>query len=409
LALVAGAILMVACDRLLSVTSPSLVLSGGLLVPGNAGLLENGAAADFECAFAMYTVASGLVGNELEVSTTLISTKEYGSRTFNPASSDYANVTCDANGVVGVYIPLSTARWMGDTVASLLTGWTDAQVPNRQDLLARSAAYSGYSLVLLGEAMCGAAINLGPELTPTQLFDTAEQRFTTAITAAQAAGPGSVDALNLALVGRARARMRVGDQANALADAQLVPANFVFNATYNGTPTRRNNWVWQMNVNDGYVTINPAYQHVSFNSVPDPRVPVDSTGQPASDGISLLWTQTKYPTISSSIPIATGQEAQLIIAEIQGGQTAVNIINALHAAVGLPPFASSDPTAIQNQILYERQAQFFLDSHALGDLRQYNIPLTPPPGAPFLNGGTYGSQTCFPLPQNESNNNPNIH
>ena len=118
-------------------------LAGGLLTPANAALLENGAAGDFECAFGMYTVAGGLVGNELEVGTTLIVTKEYGARTFNPVSSDYANITCDANGEVGVYIPLSTARWMGDTVAGLLTAWTDAQVPNRQDLLARSAAYSG--------------------------------------------------------------------------------------------------------------------------------------------------------------------------------------------------------------------------------------------------------------------------
>ncbi len=84
------------------------------------------------------------------------------------------------------------------------------------------------------------------------------------------------------------------------------------------------------------------------------------------------------------------------------------MIHTLHSAVGLPPFASTDPVAIQNQILYEREAQFFLDSHALGDLRQFNIPLFPAPGSPFKDGGTYGSQTCFPLPQNESTNNPNI-
>ncbi len=250
----------------------------------------------------MYTVAGGLVGNELEVGTTLIVTKEYGARTFNPVSSDYANITCDANGEVGVYIPLSTARWMGDTVAGLLTAWTDAQVPNRQDLLARSAAYSGYSLVLLGEGMCSAAINLGPALTPTQLFDTAQQRFTTAIAAATALGAASSDVLNLALVGRARARMRVGDWVNAEADAKRVPTNFTFNATYNSAPVRRNNWVWQMNVNQAVVTINPIREHVAFMGVPDPRVTVDSTGSPASDGVTQLWTQTKYPTIDAPYP-----------------------------------------------------------------------------------------------------------
>jgi hypothetical protein len=404
----AGVVLVIGCDRLLSVTSPSLILADGLEVPGNAGLLESGAAADFECAFAMYTVAGGLVGNELQVSTTLISTKEYDARTFNPTSSDYAIQSCDANGTVGVYIPLSTARWMADEVSTNLQKWTDAEVPNRQDLLARSAAYSGYSLVLLGEAMCDAAINVGPKLTPAQLFDTATARFGIAIAAAKVAGSGTTDALNLAYVGRARAEMRLGLKAQAEADAKLVPADFVFNATFNGTPPRRNNWVWQMNNNFAYVTIDPSYEHLTFGGVPDPRVAVDSTGGPASDGVTLLWTQTKYPAIDSPMPIATGAEAQLIIAEVEGGQTAVTIINQLHAAVGLPPFASTDPTAIQNQILYERKTQLFLDSHNLGDIRQYNIPLTPAPGTAFKDGGTYGSQTCFPLPANETDNNPNI-
>ncbi len=43
--------------------------------------------------------------------------------------------------------------------------WTDAEVPNRSKLIGQASAYAGYSLVLLGEGMCSAAINVGPELT----------------------------------------------------------------------------------------------------------------------------------------------------------------------------------------------------------------------------------------------------
>ena len=49
-------------------------------------------------------------------------------------------------------------------------------------------AYAGYSLVLLGEGMCSAALNLGPEVEPPALFAEAKARFDKAVTAATAAG-----------------------------------------------------------------------------------------------------------------------------------------------------------------------------------------------------------------------------
>ena len=51
-------------------------------------------------------------------------------------------------------------------------------------------------------------------------------------------------------------------------------------------------------------------------------------------------------------------------------------------------------------------------------MNRYLIPRLPADGAPFPNGGTYGTQACpgatagypfgFPLPDVERNNNPNI-
>ena len=61
-----------------------------------------------------------------------------------------------------------------------------------------------------------------------------------------------------------------------------------------------------------------------------------------------------------------------------------------------------------DQIIYERRAELFLESHHLGDLRRYGFPLIPPPGATYTLGGVYGTQTCFPLPDVERDNNPNI-
>jgi hypothetical protein len=402
------AVLVGACDRLVSVDAPSRVVATTLDDPSNAQLLMSGVAADFECAFGQYIVAQGLVGNELEIATGLIVMKEYDRRDFKPFGSSYAINTCDTQFDVGVYKTLSTARWDADHLDSLLQKWTDAQVPNRTSMLAQSAVYGGYSLVLLGESMCSAAIDLGPELTPAQLFQAAEARFTTAITAARTAN--NTVALNAALVGRARALAREGKFTAAAADASLVPSGFVFNATFSNDSPRRQNGVWTRNYRDQNFTIDPSYRNLSFAGVADPRVSLINTGKlAAGDGRTPLWEETKYAAIDSPIPIATWREALLIVAEASGGQTAVNIINQLHARVGLPPFASTDPVAIEAQILYERKAELFLESQGLGDIRQYAIPLTPTPGTVFKDGsGTYAAQTCFPLPDIERLNNPNI-
>jgi hypothetical protein len=397
------------CGSLIDVDAPSRVRSEAAAQPANAVLLVNSAGADLECALAHYIVATGLVGNELEIGSTLIVMKEYDKRDFNPRSSSYTSLTCSGGGEgnVGLYKPLSTARFQGDNTLSLLEGWTDAEVANRQRLLATAANYAGYSLLLLGESMCSAAIDVGPELAPAQLFDEAEDRFTRGLAAAQAAGDANL--VNWARVGRARARLRGGDKAGAGADAAGVPIDFVKEATYSSDSPRRENLVWVNNQRSRTYTVDPSYRGLTFGGMADPRVDVTQGPGTASDGVTPLWIANKYPSATTPIPLATGVEAKLIAAEAAGGQTAVGIINELHDRAGLPHFASNDPVAIQNQIIEERRREFFLDGHHIGDLRQYNIPLTPAPGVPFKDGGgVYQNQRCFPLPDVERLNNPNI-
>ena len=405
---VASALLLVGCDKLVDVSAPSRVLASKLEDPSQAELLANSVGADFECAFSHYVVGQGLVGNELEISTGLIVLKEYDRRDFKTFGSSYSTVLCDNPTDVGVYKPLSIARWNGDHLLGLLDKWTDAQVANRQLKIATTAMYTGFSLVLLAESMCSAAIDVGPEMTPTQLFTQAEERFTRSIAAATAAGNTTI--LNAARVGRARALLRQGKKAPAAADAKLVPDGFVFNATYSSDSPRRENGIWSRNQRSQVFTVDPSYRGMSFGGVADPRVALtDQNRFAAGDGRTPLWTANKYPSATSPIPLATWREARLIVAEAEGGASAVNQINALHTAAGLPPFNSTDPAEIASQILYERKAELFLESHHLGDIRQYSIALTPAPGAVFKDGsGSYTNQTCFPLPDVERLNNPNL-
>jgi hypothetical protein len=141
---------------------------------------------------------------------------------------------------------------------------------------------------------------------------------------------------------------------------------------------------------------------------------VTDTGQRGNDNFTILRLQTKYANLGAAAPIARSVEARLIVAEanaFSGNLTgAVNIINELHTAAGIPAYNATGQTAaqVQAQVLEERRRELFLESHRLGDMRRLNLPLIPAIGAAYPRGGTYSDQRCFPLPAVERNNNPNI-
>jgi hypothetical protein len=119
--------------------------------------------------------------------------------------------------------------------------------------------------------------------------------------------------------------------------------------------------------------------------------------------------QTLYTSWASSIPIARWEEAQLIIAEVAGGTTAVNIINNLRTRRSLPAtYAGGTAAEIKAQVVAERQRELFLDGHRIGDLRRYNLAFFPAVGLVYAKGGIYGDVKCFPIPTVEIQANPNI-
>jgi hypothetical protein len=110
-------------------------------------------------------------------------------------------------------------------------------VANRTLLKATVKAYGAYALLALGEGFCEMAIDGGPLMTPKQVLELAETRFTEAIQLATAAN--NQDILNMALGGRARVRLDLGNYAGAIADARLIPPTYVKNATRDESDTRR--------------------------------------------------------------------------------------------------------------------------------------------------------------------------
>ena len=406
---------LAACSDITSLKqdAPSRIKAEDLETPENAALLVASAVGDFECALGDYIVAQGAVGDELANANLANRIWDFDRRTILPTNTVYSTESCD-DGDPTVYTTLSTARYDGDNALRLLDGWTDEEVPGRVGLIATAAAYAGYSLVLLGEGMCSAALDVGPELTPAQILTEAEARFTSAIEAATEAGDDQT--LDLALLGRARARLDLGNKAGAGADAALIPEGFVVEATYSGAKTQRENLVFTSLYRELLYTVDVPFRDVTLGGVPDPRVSVVDAGTTGADPTIEIFQALKYPAIESPIPVARWEEAQLILAEadVAAGDVggAVSIINTLHANAGIPAYGGGTPEEVMSQIIEERRRELFLEGQRLGDIIRYDQPLFPPPGTPFPVGGTatgvYGTQVCFPLPAVERNNNPNI-
>ena len=125
-----------------------------------------------------------------------------------------------------------------------------------------------------------------------------------------------------------------------------------------------------MNFQERSISIEDDFRDLTFGGQPDLRTASVLSSEPGQDGQSPRWTQSKYPSQDTPIPIARYEEAQLIIAEVQLGQNAVDIINTLHAAAGLPDFVPNDvndDVEILGHVIEERRREFFLESHHLYD------------------------------------------
>ncbi len=416
-ALLAAAAFVVACDtgRLLDVKAPNSVTATVFDNPANAALMVNSAIGDFECAFGGWVLATGIASDELQDATLTAANWQMDRRDDGFTSGSYGTAGCTSS--QAVYTPMSTARWEADQAVTKLGGWSDAQVANRIALLVQANVYAGFAYATLGMSMCQAAFDLGPLVDQKGMFALAEKRFTDAITAATGVTALS-SYLNAAYVGRARVRLYQHNLTGAAADAQVVPKGFVFNAAMDAGNSRRYSHVYQAIVQSTNTTVEVAARGLKTEQGDtDPRSTVVQVSGKASDGVSDKFVPTKYNAASLAAgqaipqPIARYDEAQLILAEAQGGASAVTIVNTLRAATtpALKPYAgATDATSITNLLIGERQRALFVEGFRMFDVERFNLALVPAPGTAYRFGGVYGNTVCMPLPDRERDNNPNI-
>ena len=388
----AAALTLSGCKNLLDVELPGSTTADALNDPSFATLLTTSVQGEFEIAFDNYVISAAYLGGEIIGAFVQAGGAEWLQRNVTPASSDY---------VRAAYAPVSTSRALADDVIDRLNGWTDAEVEGRAALLATANLYAGFNYIIFGDGWCSAAFDLGPEVFPAGMFDLAKQRLTAAVSSSDS------DIRNAANVGLAHAELSLGNTAAARAAAEQVPPGFEYMVSRSEATGDRENDIADRNLSKS-ISIDPNYWVTEWMGVADPRVDLTDTGGKATDGVSDLWIQNKYPTLSSPIRLASYTEARLIIAEVAGGQTAVDIINELHDAAGIPSFAGGSDAEIRDHVIEERRRELFLEGKRFGDLRRYGGFDEWTKGTHPFTPITYGGNECMPLPNVERFNNPSL-
>jgi hypothetical protein len=239
--------------------------------------------------------------------------------------------------------------------------------------------------------------------------------------------------LNFARVGLARAELNRNNLPAAAAAAAQVPAAFEFRVFHSANSARENNPFFnaasQASVST-WIALEPKWKRLG-----DPRIPTPTNPETVMDGArtdtvgtvsgafvpnatesfsgwNASVTGVEF-TMATTMRLASGLEAQYIVAEAAGPVAAtLTFVNA-RRAVGLQLPVTLTGDALMAELRNQRARDFFMDGHRLGDLRRYlrfrqvdEFSKGPYPGSTA--GEQYGTATCFPISQGERSANPNL-
>ena len=400
-----------ACNSLLTVDNPGRVPEESLDDAALMPILEAAAIQQFQCGVNVFAATGAMLSGELLSANGFVNNHPWEWRGAAEIRNEPGSCnTTRASTFMGFYTPLQQARYQLDDTFTRLEQFTDAQVPNRVRFLTEMRAYAGYAYLLLGEGMCEMTIDNGPKMTKAEVWAIAEQRFTDAIARAGTSTDTAIVSLkNMALVGRARARLDLGNLTGAAADAALVPTGFVRNATFSEGSQPRENRFYNLAFRNNYLSVGEDYRGLTVGAQADPRVKVINANRVGNDNVTPMWRPEKYGTNGAvSQPIASWNEAQLILAEAVGGQAGIDALNRVRAANGVTTplvYAGGD---ITNIVLEERRRQLFLEGQRYVDMLRKGLPFPTGINGANRKGQVFGPVTCVPLPNVETQNNPNF-
>lgn len=401
-----------ACEGLLDVEDPANLTADDFEEAIPVDMVSSGIRGEFQNMFDYYVLYTGMLADEFVLAGTFPYRQEFDDR-----------MVFDNNaGLLGdVYNPLSRARFMADTGVVLLENAIGSGVAGITDEELREAAaeaklYGGYNRMLLAESFCASAIAGGPALDSDARMEDALSVFTAAETQAQAAG--RADILAAARLGQARANLWLRNFSAASAAAAQVPADFAYYSYYSNNSIAQKSKVvrftWAINevirwtVGDGTLAGNNFEKWPYFDEWVSLGLLASEPTLQSFNPVVPVAQQKKYSSADAPIAIASGAEAELIVAEVRLRSAdlagAATIVNRLRADNwGLAPIAFSGVLVDDLEVMArERSRELWLTGERLPTLRRYlvdGLDLFPE---------KLGTDTCLPIPLQEKAANDNI-
>ncbi len=441
------------CNDLLEVDLPAQLTNEVLADPVGAGIQLNTVIGNFEEAYNGYLweIFGREGGGEIRLASagTTNAAFRYGH------SADWFNqISRSRNFAVSLHEKLDKE-------------WTVKDVPLRSQYLAITSLYAGAVTSWMGSTLCEVSLDAGPLLTIDKTYAEAETLLTRAIAEIGSAGGDfampfgiSTSAMTMAYGLRAQLRWMKGDNAGALADAVKVPQGFNAWVTREATPARRNLafyngnflrylelydpidwWIGPANPANNQLWPKPipftGYPNLGIlpdgRAVRDDGLPIRTAGnyRTAIESTAVADTRVKtelkqvqakgalgyvpmrYTSEADDFPLVNWKEMWLIRAELEGGQAAIDKVNVLRTADGLPKVTYADPanaTQIKYMIIEERRRALYLEGRFFftmlknPDLLWFPRASGAAPGyGQQLNGGVR-----FVMPDNEFDLNKNL-
>lgn len=390
-----------ACSDFLTVKNPSVIDAGSVNPVDDAVTLALSGQQSYSSALGWLIMYGSWFTGEAQVSETFPTRNEYGLRAVLNTNTSHSG---------DVWFPLSQAAAGNHLILGL-----ELPTPESNINYVRAHTWLGYAFTLMAEQFCQGVVYGGPLLSTNDMLDSAIANFGAAITKGTANGStAAVQLANVARVGRARANLQRGNKSAAATDAASVPAGFTFSFTHLDDPTNRtrlSNRMWQFTFDRGSISVAPAFR-ITDNRIAY-KIPGQHTLVAQDPNSGAFVIQQKYPSYASPVRVASKLEADYIAAEAGTTADQITLINARRAAGGQAAYAgATDAASVLTELMTQKSLDFYLEGQRFGDWRRNPTSVTnvPVAGATYFKPGfpAIGSQTCYPLPLSETDNNPNI-
>lgn len=425
-----AAIASCSIDKVLDVNNPAELNEELLDNASLVNVLVNGVIGDFNVAYTNPFIWPGGLFTDLQIT---------GINWEQTARLNERVVRFDEGDADAIFSGLSRARQQADSISGRLRLLIEN--PSTDARLATTLIYAGFSSILLGDAMCEAVVDVESSLiSPAEMYQRAVTRLDEGLAIATASG--DVDLANLARVGLTRAHLNLGNNAQVLSIAPMVPANFMYWAQYDDGDTRTYNELEARIAGSNHALgMHPKFLAGGDNEdlfgtqdleaqLTDPRIQHLPRWRLGHNRLTKLYTPKQGLMFSdyngetyadggsppdyargTDVAFASGLDALHNMYEAMGPTPETLAFVNERRAVGNQAPVDLSGAELMAELRDQRGRDFFLAGRRLGDLRRWlaqGIDEFPSGAHPVEQWGNYKDAVCFPLPLEEYEGNPNL-